>query len=329
MIVATKKSLMMQKWLSGAYEAGVFKAVVEELVKNEDRKRKGVGIEKRPLFDIVAGASIGAMNGAIVVSSVTKRGKSLEDEKNWQDSAKEVIEFWRAQQQAPTVADSLDMNPLYHYWRDTVHKTGKVLKHSATEMIEFCSNIDPDLKKWYDDMLANWSFVDPSILKDYFMNGWYIPAGAEAARRYYSAKQFLRTTGPLNVTTGIWPWSAFGKFFDFFEQSNYIPRPDNKHYVSFSLKRTLEQFADFPIKTKEGEPRFLLVTVDVQTGDAVTFDSYSKQAKYHDNKNTTYNQNGIEIEHALATGTFPDFFDYPKFKVKIINIIKERVFYDT
>jgi predicted acylesterase/phospholipase RssA len=59
------------------------------------------------LFDIVAGASI----GAIVVSSVTKRGKSLEDEKNWQDSAKEVIEFWRAQQQAPTVVDSLDVNP--------------------------------------------------------------------------------------------------------------------------------------------------------------------------------------------------------------------------
>jgi predicted acylesterase/phospholipase RssA len=59
------------------------------------------------LFDIVAGASI----GAIVVSSVTKRGKSLEDEKNWQDSAKEVIEFWRAQQQAPTVVDSHDVNP--------------------------------------------------------------------------------------------------------------------------------------------------------------------------------------------------------------------------
>jgi NTE family protein len=317
----------------GAYEAGVFQAIVEELVKNDqDKRRKGVEIEKRPLFDIVAGASIGAMNGAIVVSSITKKGKSLEDEKNWQDSAKEVIEFWRAQQQAPTIADSLDVNPLYHYWRDTIHKTSKVLKHSATEMIEFYSNMNPDLKKWYDDMVANWSFVDPSILKDYFMNGWYIPAGAEAARRYYSAKQFLRTTGPLNVTTGILPWSAFGKFFDFFEQSNYMPRPDNKHYASFSLKRTLEQFADFPIKTKEGEPRFLLVTVDVQTGDAVTFDSYSKEAKYHDDKNTTYNHNGIEIEHALATGTFPDFFDYPKFKVNNVEMgIKneeEHIFWD-
>ena len=40
----------------------------------------------------------------------------------------------------------------------------------------------------------------------------------------------------LNVTTGILPWSAFGKFFDFFEHSNYMPRPDNKHYVPFLLK---------------------------------------------------------------------------------------------
>jgi len=67
------------------------------------------------LFDIVAGASIGAMNGAIVVSSVTKNGKSLEDEKNWKESAQKVIDFWKAQQKLPAVADILDMNPLYHY----------------------------------------------------------------------------------------------------------------------------------------------------------------------------------------------------------------------
>ena len=80
----------------GAYEAGVFQALVEKLVKyDEEKKRKGIENEKRPLFDIVAGTSIGAMNGAIVVSSVTKKGKSLEDKKNWQDSAKKVIEFWK------------------------------------------------------------------------------------------------------------------------------------------------------------------------------------------------------------------------------------------
>ena len=101
------------------------------------------------------------------------------------------------------------------------------------------------------------------------------------------------------------------------------PRPDNKHFVLFSLKRTLERFAHFPIKTslERKEPRLLLVTVDVKTGDAVTFDSYSKQTKYHDDKNIISSQNGIEIEHALASGTFPDFFDYPKFKVNNAEMV--------
>jgi hypothetical protein len=82
----------------------------------------------------------------------------------------------------------------------------------------------------------------------------------------------------------------------------------------FSLKRTLE-YLNFPIKTNEGQPRFLQVTVAVQTGDAVTFDSYCDKALYHDNRSVIHNKDGIEIEHALATGTFPTFFDYPKFGV--------------
>ena len=57
----------------------------------------------------------------------------------------------------------------------------------------------------------------------------------------------------------------------------------------------------------------------------------SKQTKYHDEKNIIYNKNGIEIEHALATGTFPDFFDYPKFTIENAETGKENeehIFWD-
>lgn len=319
----------------GAYEAGVFRAMVEKLIKNdEDKKRKGLDTEKRPLFDIVAGTSIGAMNAAIVLSSATNKSnaKSSEDRTNWKDSAEKVLQFWRAQQQLPTYADLLDMNPFYHYSWDIIHNTSKVFKRSAYELIELFSNMNPALKS-YGDMLASYLLIAPSFWKDVFIDGWYIPATAESRRRYYSAKQFLRTVGPLNVASGIpLGWSAFAKFFDFSEQSNWMPRPDNKHFVLFSLKRTLERFADFPIKTsiERKEPRLLLVTVDVKTGDAVTFDSYMGQAKYHDDKNTISQKDGIEIEHALASGTFPDFFDYPKFKVKmnVKESEEEHIFWD-
>jgi NTE family protein len=188
--------------------------------------------------------------------------------------------------------------------------------------------------KWYVDMLTAWPLLEHSFWKDYFIDGWYIPATAEAVRRYYSAKHF-RTTGPFNVATGVWPWLQFAKFFDFLDLTTSLTfRPDNKHFSLFSLKKTLERFSHFPIKTspEEKEPRLLLVTVDVKTGDAVTFDSYNNEAKYHDNKNSISNKRGIEVEHALASGTFPDFFDYPKFKVnnaeKGIQNEEENIFWD-
>lgn len=102
----------------GAYEAGAYRGIVEKLIKSdEDRGRNVLSNEKRPLFDIVAGTSIGAMNAAIVVSSVTRKdGRSIEDPNNWQDSAEKVVDFWKAQQQFPTYADFLDIIPFYHYW---------------------------------------------------------------------------------------------------------------------------------------------------------------------------------------------------------------------
>ncbi|MFY9873960.1 MAG: hypothetical protein WAK17_30005 [Candidatus Nitrosopolaris sp.] len=169
--------------------------------------------------------------------------------------------------------------------------------------------------------------ISTDFWKDCLIDGWYVPATAEASRRYYSGNYFMNL-GALHVASGIPtgvipPWAAFGKFFDLFQPLNLKP-------TLFSLKKTLEQFAHFPIKTKEGQPRFFVVTVDVKTGDAVTFDSYSQQAKYHDDTMSTYNRDGIEIEHALASGTFPDFFDYPEFSVDTSEGIKneQRIFWD-
>ena len=104
----------------GAYEAGVFTALVQKLSKEDERKKESSENEKRPLFDIVCGTSIGAINGAIIVSNIAK-GKSR------RRSAQEVIRFWKNQESA-TLADTLDTNPVYRNWWDTVHGTSKVFK---------------------------------------------------------------------------------------------------------------------------------------------------------------------------------------------------------
>src|SRR5215467_14421310 len=62
----------------GAYEAGAFKALYE-FISKEDKDN--------PLFDIVAGTSIGAINAAILVSHV------IENNNNWKGSVEQLLGF--------------------------------------------------------------------------------------------------------------------------------------------------------------------------------------------------------------------------------------------
>lgn len=68
----------------GAYEVGAFKALSEEIPKIDSRK----GEPNRPLFDIVAGTSIGAINAAILVSHIKENNGS------WDGAFEKLREFW-------------------------------------------------------------------------------------------------------------------------------------------------------------------------------------------------------------------------------------------
>ena len=63
----------------GAYEAGVFEALSEQLSK---------GNTDRPLFDIIAGTSGGAINAALLVSY-------FRDNKSWKGAAERISNYWR------------------------------------------------------------------------------------------------------------------------------------------------------------------------------------------------------------------------------------------
>ena len=87
-------------------------------------------------------------------------------------------------------------------------------------------------------------------------------ASGEAARRYYSAKEFA-ITGVPSVFSPLIPL-VDARFFDF--QKVWY------RFDSRPLKRSLERFAKFPIATSFDEksslpqPRLLLVSVDVAEG---------------------------------------------------------------
>lgn len=69
----------------GAYQAGAFRALYEKL-----RKQIGSGDDDNTesLFDIVAGTSIGAINGAILISHFLEH-------RTWKGSAERLEDFWK------------------------------------------------------------------------------------------------------------------------------------------------------------------------------------------------------------------------------------------
>jgi predicted acylesterase/phospholipase RssA len=67
----------------GAYEAGAYKAIKEDLSQYSEAK----GMGNDPMFHIVSGTSIGAIDAAILVSYV-------KENKTWKRSDERLVEFW-------------------------------------------------------------------------------------------------------------------------------------------------------------------------------------------------------------------------------------------
>lgn len=97
----------------GAYEAGVFKALCEKITREDSEN----GEADRPLFDIVAGTSAGAINGSILVSYVTERMRenpNMSVKQFWEGSAQYLEKFWSIISSTPYVSEWFNL--WWNYW---------------------------------------------------------------------------------------------------------------------------------------------------------------------------------------------------------------------
>ena len=152
-------------------------------------------------------------------------------------------------------------------------------------------------------------------------------ASSESARRYYGTKQFM-----LRGVPKVFSLSKTLEDRRFLDPVNtwYL-------YSNEPLKRSLEKFAKFPITTsyQNNEPRLLLVSVDVQEGSTVVFDSYEKEDGTRKTEYGRYgpefakgpndregyehvisHNDGIEVDFVLASGSVPVNYDYTKLRVE-------------
>jgi NTE family protein len=247
----------------GAYEAGVIKMLTRNL-RMEDKKN---GEKNRLLFDIIAGTSIGAMNGAILVSQYLET-------KSWDKASEELERFW---------TDQLSLKSL---------------------------DIDELKKPWYDE----WVKRNPTA------------ASKEAARRYYSVKKLLLNQAQNNMYY-LSDYIRDDRFFDTIRLHTQDPSSCfNNDWLLHSnkpLRESIEKYVRFPILTdfKNKQPRLLVCSVDAAEGVTVTFDSYpkadgSRKSEYGNYNNESGYENvidysdGVTIDHIMASGTLPEFYNY-------------------
>jgi NTE family protein len=269
----------------GAYQAGVLKILCKRLIEKDRRKGDDNDEDddgKHLLFDIIAGTSIGAMNGAVLLSQYLKT-------RSWETAAEQLEQFW------------------------TDKETGLASTVSEQDL----KGVD-GWDKWHEESDKGTSGI----------------ASTEAARRYYSVKYFFSHGAP-KVHEPLKGSSTHDlRFFDDKLNTWIIHNPDH-------LKNTILNFAQPEIATnyENDEPRLLVFSVDAAEGKTVTFDSYpkadgsrkselgtydTKKKGEYKNAVTKYNNNndhdGVSIDHIMASGTLPEFFDYKK--------IGERKFWD-
>jgi NTE family protein len=188
-----------------------------------------------------------------------------------------------------------------------------------------------------DRLIDFWNYLSKeSVVVD--TNPWFKPwwdylhsidkaiATGEAARRYYSAKEFA-VSGVPHVFSP--PTPAYdNRFFDFLTNTWY-------RFSNEPLRKSLKRFAKFPIAStfEENQPRLILVAVDVADGVPVTFDSYAKEdgsrkteygryvKQQQDGKEIGFEHvirynDGITVDQVMASGCYPVNFDYTLLEVE-------------
>jgi NTE family protein len=272
----------------GAYELGVYRALCERLIE----KDKISGNRKnRPLFDIIAGASIGALNAALIVHSVKKEMQKIVQANGkvddtdipsiWERSVIELADFWcNITRPFPWLNSELFKAP----W-DWANRLSKAWLEIYTN---YFAKYSPPL-----DLRIN--YLNPFYL--FFRPEIYAPiATGESARRYFSWLYYPYLIPMHSITPNfVQPDTRF-----------FLGIPAFARFSNSPLVETVTQHywdADNePIRTSfgNGEPRLLLVTVDVlDATSAATFDSYLCETRYGDGRKSIHNKKEEKNEHIL------------------------------
>jgi len=187
----------------------------------------------------------------------------------------------------------------------------KTWKEAVQELENFWTDDKQGLSSTPD--YTKWWWNKPSWWKDEKAAGGLNKVKSEkAARKYYSVKEYL-THGTPRVCTPPLIMGPDVKFGDQHDNLWFYHKSDPLEHtiVRYSTDQN-ESKKKMKIATsmEKGQPRLLVISVDVAEGKTVTFDSYHKESEGPNH--SLYEGNGITIDHIMASGTLPVFYEFRK-----------------
>jgi NTE family protein len=261
----------------GAYEAGAYKAFYELATERD----KIIGRKDKPLFDIVAGTSIGAMNASVLVSYVKEK-------KTWRGSAERLIEFW---EHLATESD-VDKMPGFTQWWDYWHYLNNVVATSESarryyNTKQFILKGVPNVFK-PSQTLTDKTFLDPS-------NVWYLYSNGPLKQSLEKFAKFPIATSyeknePRLLLVAVDVQEGSTVVFDSYEKADGSRKTEYGRYGMEFAHNGNEGF-EHVIRYNNGiEVEFVLASGSVP----VNYDYTKLMVENYSNKNKIKSENGDE-----------------------------------
>lgn len=272
----TQRDLVLQVGGAlGAYEAGVFEVLYRWIKKDIKDKNEN-------FFDIVAGTSIGAINGAVLVSHVKQNG-------NWDGSASKLSEFWQKLSHSPNLSNWW---PFWPNW-------------------PLPWDLELWIKGWENRKEYKPDAATPEAARRYYSAKQSLLNGAKQVfsrpKRLYDDKFFDDFSIPPNH------WYLY---------DNQPLMDNIERYASFPLATAYDtKEKEKGQEQGKKQPRLLIVAVDIEEAEMVVFDSYikkdeTKYTKYgYSEKSQEFKQKieyneGLMVEHVMASASVPLHYDF-------------------
>ena len=290
MIPPKQRALVLQGGGAlGAYEAGVFK-VLYHWINNQIK-------EDENIFDVIAGTSAGAINGALLLNHVLankRNNPSISTKQCWAGSPEMLWNFW-VESSTETTID----NPLFENWWKMTY--GMLPDAASSESARRYYSTKELLFTGTRNVFSSPTYISDNKYFDNFgfpiNNGWYRynnQSLQELIRRYWDYKNY-----PLKTSFG-----------------NKEPRlllatvdVENGETLTFDSYARLQ-------KDEEGKP----------SKNERNEEIYRRKTSYdvNDPSAIEYNE-GIDVRHVIASASVPVHYDYT-----VLEDVshKERRFWD-